>query len=95
MAKVNRTFVMGELYESLGIYDLPAQDQDKLNTLITHWRVHYQTKDGRLGSDLLNYHHAKADLDTMAQHFLDHNRNGPNYWRHDQQRVKYDKDADE
>ena len=95
MAKVNGTFVMRELYERLGIYDLPTQDQDQLNTLIAHWRVHYQTKDGRLGSDLVNYHHAKADLNTMAQHFLDHNSNGSNYWRYDKQKVTYDKDADE
>ena len=95
MAKANRTFVIRELYESLGIYDLPAQDQDKLNTLIAHWRLHYQTKDGRLGSDLVNYHDAEADLNTMAQQFLDHNHNGPNYWRYDEQKIKYDQDADE
>ena len=95
MANTNRIFVMRELYEDLGIYDLPAQEQDQLNTLIAHWRVHYQTKDGRLGSDLVNYHHAKDDLNTMAQHFLDHNSNGSNYWRYDKQKVKYDKDADE
>ena len=95
MAKANRTFVIRELYKSLGIDALPAQDQDDLNQLIAHWRVHYQTKDGRLGSDLVNYHDAKADLDTMAQQFLEHNRNGPKYWRYGEQKVKYDKDADE
>ena len=79
VAKAHRTFVMRELYERLGIYDLAAQDQDQLNTLIAHWRVHYQTKDGRLGSDLVNYHLAKDDLNTMAQHFLDHNSNGSSY----------------
>ena len=95
MAHTNRIFVMRELYEDLGIYDLPAQEQDQLNTLIAHWRVHYQTKDGRVGSDLVNYPHAKDDLNTMAQDFLHHNSNGSNYWRYDKQKLKYDKDADE
>lgn len=95
MAKANRTFLIKELYKSLGVYDLPAQHQDELNGLITNWRVHYQTKDGRLGSDLVNYHDAEAELNMMAQEFLDHNGNGPKYWRYDEQRVNYDKDADE
>lgn len=95
MAKTNGPFIMEELYESLGIFDLPALERQQLINSIANWRVQYQTEDGRLGSDLVDYHDAKADLGMMAQQFLDNNRNGPNYWRYDKQKVKYDESADE
>ena len=95
MATTSGKFKIGELYKRLGIHDLPAQDQDNLNDSIANWRVHYHTEDGRLGSDLLNYHEAKAELDRMAQQFLDHNRNGPKHWRSDEQKDKREKDTDE
>ena len=95
MAKTNGPFIMEELFESLGIFDLPALERQQLNNLIANWRVQYHTEDGRLGSDLIDYHNVEADLDMMARKFLDHNRNGPNYWRYDNQKVRFDKNADE
>ena len=86
---------MEELYKSLGISDLPALERQQLINLIDNWPVQYQTEDGRLGLDLLDYYDDEADLVMMAQKFLDHNRNGPNYWRYDKQKVRYDESADE
>ncbi len=95
MAKTSRTFRIKELYDSLSIYDLPPPDQKNLHDAISNWRVHYQTEDGRLGSDLVDYPNDKANLNTMAQHFLDQNPKAPNYWRYDNQKLKYDNDAEE
>ena len=91
----NGPFIMEELYESLGIFDLPTLERQQLIELIANWRVHYETEDGRLGSDLVEYPYAEADLDTMAQKFLDHDRNGQTYWRYDKQKVRYDENANE
>ena len=95
MAKTSRTFRVKELYENLGIFDLPPTDQHDFHDAIANWRVHYQTEDGRLGLDLVDYHDDKADLNMMAQQFLDQNRNAPNYWRYDKQKLKFDNDAEE
>ena len=91
----NSPFILEELYESLGICDLPALERQRLMNLIAHWRLCYKTEDGRLGSDLVEYPDAEADLDTMAQKFLDHERTGQTYWRYDKQKVRYEEDADE
>ena len=95
MAETNGPFIVGELYESLGINGLPTSERQQLNSLLADWRVQYRTEDGRLGSDLVDYRDAEADLVTMAQKFLDHNRNGPRYWRYEKQKVTFDKNADE
>ena len=95
MAKTNGPFIMEELYETLGLFELPAVERKQLNNLIANWRVQYQTEDGRLGSDLVDYHDAEADLGMMAQKFLVHNRDGPNYWRYDKLEVRDDERADE
>ena len=95
MAKTNGPFIIDELYESLGIFDLPALEQQQLDNFIANWRVQYQTEDGRLGSDLVDYQDAEADLGVMAQKFLEYIRNGPGYWQDDKQNVRYDERADE
>ena len=91
----NGPFRMEELYESLGIFDLPELERQQLINLIANWRVQYKTEDGRLGSNLVEYPHAESDLDTMAKKFLDHDGNGQNYWQYDKQKVRYDENADE
>ena len=95
MAKTNKPFIIDELYERLGISDLPELERQQLDNLIANWRLQYQTDDGRLGSDLVDYHDAEADLGVMAQKFLEHIRNGPSYWRYDKQEARYDQRADE
>jgi hypothetical protein len=77
-----------ELCQLLGFPRSALKDTHIFIDTVNNWRETYVTSNGQPATQLLiwNQHSVQIELQSMAEKFLDHDRNGERFWSPD--RVK-------